>query len=243
MTNSIVATQVNGVNVVDSRLIAQSIGIAHNALVQNILNHREVIERDFSELQFEIETVVSRSGALNSTRFCLLTEDQSYFVLTLSRNSKEVVEAKAALVKAFSKLRQQQSIVQNTETDEMLMARALQASARLLEASQLEVQQLKPKAILADEFIERDGLVLIGDFAKDLGCIGRNDLFQLLRDKKVIYRLKDKSHQPYQRFVDSGFFVLKPAGVSIGGKERFTCCLTPAGVQWLNEQLKTWLTK
>ena len=129
------------------------------------------------------------------------------------------------------------------ESDEMLMARALQASARLLEAAQLEVQQLKPKAILADDFIERDGLTLIGDFAKDLGCIGRNDLFQLLRDKKVIYRLKDKSHQPYQRYVDSGFFVLKPAGVSIGGKERFTCCLTPAGVQWLNEQLKIWQAK
>ena len=113
-------------------------------------------------------------------------------------------------------------------------AEALRGWADALE----EVQQLKPKAILADEFIERDGLVLIGDFAKDLGCIGRNDLFKLLRDKKVIYRLKDNTHQPYQSYVDRGFFVLKPAGVSIGGKERFTCCL-----QWLNKQLKLWLAK
>ena len=236
--SAIVATQVNGVMVVDSRLIAEDIGIAHNALMQNIRNHQSPIEKDFGLIQFE-----NGIGTGNRPiRFCYLTEDQSYFILTLSRNTERVMDAKAALVKAFSRLRQEQVKPQLALPQTYLEAlEALVASEKEKQALQIEAAVNAPKVKLANQFIERDGLTMIGDFAKDHGSMGRNQLFALLRDKGVLYQLKDRTHEPYQRFINEGLFVLKPAGVTVFGKEKYTTLLTPKGVQWLCTRLEKWL--
>lgn len=130
------------------------------------------------------------------------------------------------------------------ESDEMLMARAIQASARLLEAAKQEIKELKteaavnaPKVKLANQFIERDGLTMIGDFAKDSGKIGRNRLFELLRDKGVLL----SNNHPKQVYVDRGLFVLRPCDTLLFGREQFTTHLTPEGVQWLCKRLEDWL--
>lgn len=117
---------------------------------------------------------------------------------------------------------------------------ALVASEKEKQQLQLQAAKDAPKVELATAFIDRDGLTLIGDFAKDIACIGRNNLFKLLRQKEVLMR----NNHPYQRYIERGFFVLKPAGWNSNiGRESYTTLLTPAGVQWLNEQLKQWLTK
>lgn len=117
---------------------------------------------------------------------------------------------------------------------------ALLVSEKEKQQLQLQAAQDAPKVELASEFIDRGGLTLIGDFAKDVSSIGRNNLFKLLRQKGVLM----KNNHPYQRYVEQGFFVLKPAGWNSNiGRESYTTLLTPAGVQWLNEQLKVWLSK
>lgn len=235
--SAIVATQVNGVMVVDSRLIAEDIGIAHNALMQNIRNHKTRIEQDFGRLQFEIDTLETRGG-LQKQPFVLLTEDQSYFILTLSRNTERVMDAKAALVKAFSRLRQEQVKPQLTLPQTYLEAlEALVASEKEKQALQLKVAEDAPKVELAEAFIERDGLVMLGDFAKDYGKIGRNRLFKLLRDKGVLL----SNNHPKQTYVDRGLFVLRPCDTLVFGREQFTTHLTPEGVQWLCTRLEKWL--
>ena len=106
------------------------------------------------------------------------------------------------------------------------------------EQLKLEAAANAPKVELANDYIDRDGLTLIGDFAKDVGLIGRNNLFAMLREKDILCW----NNHPKQKYVNKGFFVLKPAGhIGSQGRETFTTLLTPAGVQWLNEQLKVWL--
>lgn len=232
--SAIIATQVNGVMVVDSRLIAEDIGIAHNALIQNVENYRIQIEADFGLLQFEIEK--PRNG--RPERFCYFTEDQSYFILTLSRNNERVVKAKAALVKAFSRLRQEQVKPQPTLPQTYLEAlEALVASEKEKQVLQLKASEDEPKVQLAEAFIERDGLVMLGDFAKDYGKIGRNRLFKLLREKGVLL----SNNHPKQAYVDRGLFVLRPCDTLLFGREQFTTHLTPEGVQWLCKRLEDWL--
>jgi len=89
--------------VVDSRLIAERLGVIHSDWYRNIvLKYRTETEQAFGHLRFENDTVTNSVGAVNTVKFVLLTEDQATFLMTLSRNTPEVVECKIALVKSFS---------------------------------------------------------------------------------------------------------------------------------------------
>jgi phage regulator Rha-like protein len=87
--------------VVDSRLIAEDLGIKHKNLFQNIRNHQTAIEY-FGQLRFKNETVYNSVGAGNEVAFCYLNEEQATFVMTLSRNTPKVIKCKQNLVRAFS---------------------------------------------------------------------------------------------------------------------------------------------
>lgn len=85
--------------VVDSRLIAEELGIAHDNFIQTITSYQTLIEKDFGIVLFETEKI-NRPG--RPERFALLTEDQATFLMTLSRNTPQVVQCKVKLVKGFS---------------------------------------------------------------------------------------------------------------------------------------------
>ena len=67
-----------------------------------------------------------------------------------------------------------------------------------------KVQVLKPKADFYDDVAGSKDSIEMGHVAKVLGIrgLGRNKLFNLLREKKVL----DRNNIPYQNFVDSGYF-------------------------------------
>lgn len=96
--------------VVDSRLIAEQLGIEHRNFLETLDNYQTQIEQAFGILRFETAEIQGRG---RPGRYALLTEDQATFVMTLSRNSPEVVECKLNLVLAFSEakrlLRQRQA--------------------------------------------------------------------------------------------------------------------------------------
>lgn len=93
--------------VVDSRLIAESLGIEHSSFIRTVKKYQTQIEQRFSLIRFEIEAV-KKPGQRGTKyhEFAWLTEDQSMFLMTLSRNTDQVIECKANLVEAFSKARQ-----------------------------------------------------------------------------------------------------------------------------------------
>ena len=67
-----------------------------------------------------------------------------------------------------------------------------------------KVQVMKPKAEFYDDVAGSKDAISIGEVAKVLGIkgLGRNNLFSLLRSKKVL----QNNNQPYQTFVDRGYF-------------------------------------
>jgi phage regulator Rha-like protein len=91
--------------VVDSRLIAIELEIKHE-------NLRRTVEKYLNELQafgvivFETSKPSERSLGGRPERFCFLNEDQATFLMTLSRNTPQVVACKMNLVTAFSKAKQ-----------------------------------------------------------------------------------------------------------------------------------------
>jgi len=99
-----IGTDRNSTLVVDSRLIAEVLGVNHGAWMTNVLKkYQTEIEEDFGQFHFKNGTVVNSVGAVNTTVYALLTEDQSMCLMTYSKNTDQVRAAKRNLVKSFAK--------------------------------------------------------------------------------------------------------------------------------------------
>lgn len=88
---------------VDSRLLAQHMGVQHKNSMELVEKHKA----DFLELgvvSFQTEKPTGPNGGRPEC-FALLNEDQAYLLLTYSRNTATVRALKVKLVKAFSAAR------------------------------------------------------------------------------------------------------------------------------------------
>jgi phage regulator Rha-like protein len=70
--------------VVDSRLIAQELGIEHESFMRTIDTNKTLAEQAFGFFRFQIGKIDGRG---RPERYVLLTEDQATFLMTLSRNT------------------------------------------------------------------------------------------------------------------------------------------------------------
>ncbi|WP_270668215.1 phage antirepressor KilAC domain-containing protein, partial [Aeromonas sp. QDB12] len=95
----------------------------------------------------------------------------------------------------------------------------------------------KPKVEFFDEVADSSGLMDMGIIAKQLGY-GRNTFFKMLRQKHVLQSGKFKNNQPYQQYIDSGYFVVKLSGASDGFIAQ--TFVTPKGLTWLHKKVKEW---
>jgi phage regulator Rha-like protein len=104
MSDFIVSNHSDNVLVIDSRLIAQELAIEHGNFMETIRKYQKQAEQAFGTLRFETGASQMPDGRINPNpqKYCLLTEEQATFYMTLSRNTPEVVELKIKLVKAFS---------------------------------------------------------------------------------------------------------------------------------------------
>ena len=85
----------------DSRIIAEKLGVQHESVVALLNKHKAKFEA-FGIFRFEIGEIVGRG---QPQKFALLNEPQAHFLATLSRNTEKVVEFKAWLVREFDKYR------------------------------------------------------------------------------------------------------------------------------------------
>lgn len=103
---SVSLVQVDSELRVDSRVLAEKLQNQHRNVIELIEKYSEQFSR-FGVVPFETEKPSSKAGG-RPERFVLLNEDQSYFLLSLAKNTDHVVELKANLVAAFSKARKPQ---------------------------------------------------------------------------------------------------------------------------------------
>ena len=88
-------------------------------------------------------------------------------------------------------------------TNPVIAARAWADEVEKKQLAEAKVKELEPKAGFYDAVADSETLFSMADTAKvlDMG-IGRNKLFEFLRNKKVL----QGDNIPYQRFVDAGYF-------------------------------------
>ena len=107
-------------------------------------------------------------------------------------------------------------------------AQALLEAGRLaleLEQKQKQIEVMEPKAIAYDKFMEADGTYTTTNACKMLG-LKRNKVFQVLRDKGLVYKNKTEATQ---KAIDRGLFkqVLKNGYP--------TMVITPKGIDYIKD--------
>ena len=106
------------------------------------------------------------------------------------------------------------------------------------EEAEAENAKLKPAAAFAYQLCSSQDTIDIGNCAKVLNRrIGRNNLFEFLRNKKVL----QSDNIPYQKYIDSGYFrVIESKFVTPTGETKI-CLKTVVfqkGVAYINKLLK-----
>ena len=89
---------------VDTRLLALQLDNRHKAAMTLIERYADRF-RAHGQLTFKKTVGKRKQGGGNAERYALLNEDQSYFLLSLSRNTDTVVALKSKLIKAFGQAR------------------------------------------------------------------------------------------------------------------------------------------
>ena len=98
--------------------------------------------------------------------------------------------------------RQIDNVSTAAEEDQMI-AQALTILQRRIQDANKEIEKLKPAAEFAYQICSSKDAIDIGNCAKVLNRnIGRNNLFEFLRNKKIL----QSDNIPYQKYIDSGYF-------------------------------------
>jgi phage antirepressor YoqD-like protein len=120
-----------------------------------------------------------------------------------------------------------------SEETKLLMVKELQDN---VERQQKQIQELAPKAENWSAYMDTKGNITMANLAKSLNIkgIGRNKLFKLLRDKKVLR----SNNEPYQSYVDREYFEVVN-GIKNGFKYTQTI-VTGKGMEWINKKIKEW---
>ena len=107
-----------------------------------------------------------------------------------------------------------------------------------VEEVQKENEKLKPAAEFAYQICSSKDAIDIGNCAKVLNrSIGRNNLFEFLRNKKIL----QSDNIPYQKYIDSGYFRVIETKYTIPSGETKISLKTlvlQKGVAYINKLLK-----
>ena len=125
-------------------------------------------------------------------------------------------------------------------SDLEILGRAMMIYKRTVEEQNKQIEEMKPKAEFADRVTKSADNILMRQMAKllcDKGySIGEKRLYQLLRDQKILM----KNNEPYQQYVDKGYFVVQEGTYTTpDDKQRLyhTTKVTPAGQLWLIDKV------
>lgn len=127
---------VNESLVVDSRLIADELGIEHATLLRTINKHLDRLERK-EPVRFEIDVVKRPQGGTYEVSYCYLNEYQATLLMTFSRNTEQVLDCKEKLVDGFEKAKRTIKEAAPTQSDRIRELEEISIGLKNLEPSVL----------------------------------------------------------------------------------------------------------
>ena len=143
----------------------------------------------------------SQSGETN-----FVTESGLYAVILRSDKPNARKFRKWVTYEVLPSIRKNGGYIANQEqmTPEQIVANALIVAQNIISQKDRQIEEMKPKAEFFDTVADSKTAISMNEVAKVLNIkgYGRNNLFEFLRDNKVL----DRWNVPYQRYVDNGWF-------------------------------------
>ena len=208
--------------VTTSRDIAEAFGKEH----KNVLRDIDSLKKDvlnFEQMFFEAATEDTYGRAQRT----FYVNRDGFSLLAMGFTGSNALQWKLKYIDAFNLMEKE------LNTPEKIMARALKVAEETLADRNKKIEEMKPKADFYDSVADSKTAIQIGDVAKMLGIkgIGRNNLFQLLRDKKIL----DRNNVPYQQYVDCGYFRVIEQKYTVAGEVRINIktLVYQKGIDWI----------
>lgn len=227
--------QIELVNVVDKKVVTTSLKVAEmfskrhdNVIVdiRNLLNTGEI-----SLLNFEESKYTNDRG---KTYPMYLIDRDGFTLLAMGFTGKEALKFKVQYIQAFNKM--EAELIEKAKFQlPTTFAQALQLAATQaeeLEKKQLLLEEQKPKVDMYETIMASDKLFSMNEVAKLINSVGRNTLFKMLRDAKILML----DNTPYQQYLDQGYF--KVVEVTTTGDKIFVVTkATNRGIEFICKRL------
>lgn len=199
--NELVIVENNEV-VVSSRQVAEHFGKMHKNVLASI---KEMLRAENSAVlnMFHESTYIN---AQNKKLPEYLMNRDGFSLLVMGFTGKEAFDWKVKYINAFNKMEEMLKNKDGNLTlpqDYLSALKALVASEEAKQKLLVENTEMKPKADFYDTVVSTESLLSMGDTAKLLDKnVGRNRLYKILREKKILM----SDNIPYQQYVDRGYF-------------------------------------
>lgn len=205
--NETLVRVIDGQLVTSSKLVAKNFGKIHgNVLksIDNLVNQNESTKMMFYEHHYEYHGRTFRYFLMNRDGFSLLV---------MGFTGKEALEWKIKYINAFNEMEKKLQAPSPELPDFNNPAIAARAWADQYEArlsAEKKIEEDKPKVLLAESIGISETDIPISTLAKILSQnginIGRNRLFQWLRDNGYLMKTPKAWNQPKQLYLDMGLF-------------------------------------
>ena len=125
--------------------------------------------------------------------------------------------------------------IEETDSDDMVMAKALKIADKTIQEKDTLIQLLKPQAEAYQDLMQAEGYLQFLDVSAMVE-IGRTTLFQFLRSKKVLTK-QSTFNIPYGKFANNGMFKVLTA-VSEKGYISSVTMVSPKGLNYIYKLIK-----
>ena len=195
--------------------------------ILEVLNSREAVNRLDDD---EKDTVILNDGTPGNPNYAVINESGLYSLILGSRKPEARRFKKWVTSDVLPSIRKTGMYAVSGFPVPQTYPEALRLAADLAEQNQI----LKPKADQHDLFLTGENCQTMNEVAKSLD-IGRNKLFEYLRDKKVLMG----NNVPYQNYLDRGYFKVIEKPIAMGGSNfnKTQTLVTSKGVEYIAKLL------
>lgn len=227
--------------VTDSLIVADTFGKRHADVMRDIRNlecSEEFNQRNFAQIEYTDES--------NRTYPKYLITQDGFSFLVMGYTGKEAARFKEMYIGEFNRMRDELLSAVNQPSyqidDPIKRAtkwideeRERQALLALNREREEQLRSQEPKVALYDTAMSAVNNITMEKVAKSLGT-GRNNLFKLLREKKILR----ENNLPYQEYMDRGYFDVRQYSIThftTGIENKHQTLVTPKGVAYIHKIL------
>ena len=185
-------------------------------------NLRTILEPDeISELSNDYSVDIAKSGGKKPL---IISEPGLYKLIMRSRKPQAKAFQRWVTHTVLPTIRKHGAYMTDAKaaaivTDKGSLADLLQQAAEQLKRKDIQIEQMKPKALFADAVSTSDTPILVGELAKILHqngvSMGQNRMFRWLRDNGYLISKKGTSYNmPTQRAMELGLFKIKENAIT-----------------------------